>query len=74
MTYRTTGRVKGNRVVIALPPYFLENKEVTIIVDDALDVRSEKMNLLRKAAQDPMFLADIREIQEDFEDIDPDTE
>ena len=74
MTYRTTGRVKGNRVVVALPPYFPENKEVTITIDDALDVRTEKMNLLKKAVQDPMFLADIREIQEDFEDIDPDTE
>ena len=74
MTYKTTGRVKGNRVVVALPPYFTENKEVTITIDDALDVRSEKMNLLKKAAQDPIFLADIREIQEDFENIDPETE
>jgi hypothetical protein len=74
MTYRTTGRVKGNRVEVALPPYFPENKEVNITIDDVLDVRSEKMNLLKKAAQDPIFLADIREIQEDFEDIDPETE
>ncbi len=74
MTYRTTGRVKGSRVVVALPAYFPDNREVTITIDDAVDVRNEKMTLLKKAALDPLFLADIREIQEDFENSDPETE
>ncbi len=74
MTYRTTGRVKDNRVLVSLPAYFPDNKEVTITIDDAVDVRSEKMNLLKKAAQDPIFLADVREVQDDFDKIDHDLE
>jgi len=70
MTYRIICPVKNNQVVLTLPPNFRDKKEVTIYVDDQIDVKSQKMDAMKMAAKDPMFLADIHEIHADFDSID----
>lgn len=44
-----------------------------MIVNDQTDTKSQKMDLLKAASVDPLFLADIKEIQDDFDAIDSDS-
>ncbi len=64
MTIRQICDVKDHQLTIHLPDSF-KNK-VLVIVDDAVDARAEKLSLLKQAANDPMFLADMKEVNEDF--------
>lgn len=73
MTYKIVCPVKNNQVILTLPPNFRNKKEVTVYVDDQIDVRSQKLAALKMAAKDPLFLADIREIHTDFDSIDDET-
>lgn len=73
MTYKIICPVKDNKVVVELPPDFAGKKQVTIYVDDQVDVRSEKLEALKHASNDPLFLTDIKEIQDDFDIIDHET-
>lgn len=73
MTYKIICPVKNNQVIVTLPPDFIDKRQVTIYVDDQVDVRSQKLESLRTASNDPLFLADIKEIQEDFDSIDHET-
>jgi hypothetical protein len=66
MTYKTICSVENNQVIVTLPPHFSDKKQVTVCVDDQTDARSEKLDALKMAAVDPLFLADIREINADF--------
>jgi hypothetical protein len=73
MTYKIICPVKNNQVIVTLPPDFADKKQVTIYVDDQVDVKSQKLEALRRASNDPLFLADIKEIKEDFDSIDHET-
>ena len=73
MTYKIICPVKNNQVIVTLPPDFIDKRQVTIYVDDQVDVRSQKLEALRTASNDPLFLADIKEIKEDFDSIDHET-
>jgi hypothetical protein len=73
MTYKIVCPVKINQVVLTLPPNFSNKKQVTVYVDDQIDVKSQKMDAMKMAAKDPLFLADIREIHADFDAIDDET-
>ena len=73
MTYRQVYPVNNNQVIIILPPDFSNKKQVTIIVDDQIDTKAQKLDQLKEAANDPLFLADIKEIHQDFEAIDHET-
>ena len=65
--------VTNNQLVIALPDNFKDKKQVLVIVDDNIENNMARLELLRKAASDPLFLADIKEISEDFSSIDHET-
>jgi hypothetical protein len=71
MTFRQVCTVNNNQVVITLPQNFGHHKEVMVVVDDEVDTRFQKMAKLKQAATDPLFLSDIKEIQADFDAIDP---
>lgn len=73
MTYKIICPVKNNQVIVTLPPDFIDKRQVTIYVDDQVDVRSQKLEALKTASNDPLFLADIKEIKEDFDSIDHET-
>ncbi|CAG5068015.1 hypothetical protein DYBT9623_00743 [Dyadobacter sp. CECT 9623] len=62
MTYKIVCPVENNQVILTLPPDFRNKKQVTIYVDDQIDVKSQKIEAMKAAAKDPLFLADIEEI------------
>ena len=45
-------------------------RKVMVIIEDIDDEQEDKINLLKKASKDPLFLDDIAEISADFESID----
>jgi len=73
MTYKTICLVKNNQVILTLPPNFRNKKEVTVYVDDQVDIKAQKLDAMKMAANDPLFLADIREVHADFDSIDDET-
>ena len=73
MTFKQICSVINNQIVIILPPNFVNKKEVTVVIDDIVDSRSKKLALLKEAANDPLFLADIKEVHKDFDSIDSET-
>jgi len=67
MTLKQICSVKDNRLIIHLPKSFKEGRRVLVVVDDELNSRQDKMTLMQIAAVDPLFLADIDEIEKDFD-------
>lgn len=71
MTFEKTYKIqKDNRLVIELPERFKSIKKVRVIIEDIEDSRAEKLKSLKKAAVDPLFLADIEDVASDFENAD----
>ena len=71
MTFEKTYEVqKDNRLVIKLPKRFRSKKRVRVIIEDVEESRQDKIEILRKASTDPLFLSDIDEIVSDFEAVD----
>lgn len=71
MTFEKTYEVqKNNQLIINLPERFKSKKRVKVIIEDVDDVRQDKIELLKKASKDPLFLSDINEVSSDFEDSD----
>ena len=73
MTFRQVCKVSNNQIVVNLPPDFIDKKQVTVVIDDVVDTRTQKLERLKAALTDPLFLADIKEIQNDFDSIDHET-
>lgn len=69
MTFEKTYEIqKNNQLIIKLPERFKSKKKVKVIIEDFDDNnRSGKIEMLKKASRDPLFLADIYEISADFE-------
>jgi len=67
MTYKVVCTVKDNQVILTLPPDFKNKKEVTAFIEYPVDTKSLKLEALKFASSDPLFLADIKEVQEDFD-------
>ena len=44
-----------------------------VILDDNVDSLSKKLEQLKKAPTDPLFMADLQEIENDFNSIDSET-
>jgi len=66
MTFEKTYELKNNELTIKLPRKFKSIKRVRVIVEELESEREQKLKLLRKAATDSIFNADIEEIKEDF--------
>lgn len=66
MTFEKTYEIKNNELTIKLPKQFKLIKKVRVIVEEVESDRDKKLKLLKKAASDPLFNADIEEIKEDF--------
>lgn len=73
MTFRQVCKVNNNQVVIDLPPSFINKLQVTVVIDDIIDSKTAKLVQLKAALEDPLFIADIKEIHDDFETIDLET-
>ena len=71
MTYTQTYEIqKNNQLLINLPDGFKKRKRVKVIIEDYDDEMEDKIKLMKKASKDPLFLADIEEVSEDFKNID----
>jgi len=73
MTLRIICEVKNNQVSLTLPADFSHDGKVTVTVNDHGDSNMRKLDLLKTASLDPLFLADINEIDDDFDAIDSDS-
>ena len=68
MTFGKTYEIqKNNQLTIKLPEKFKSKKRVRIIIEDVDDDRNAKLDLLKKASKDPLFLSDIQEVKDDFQ-------
>ncbi len=68
MTFEKTYDIqKNNQLTIKLPEKFKSKKRVRIIIEDVDDDRNTKLDLLKKASKDPLFLSDIQEVKDDFQ-------
>ena len=68
MTFEKTYEIqKNNQLTIKLPEIFISKKRVRIIIVDVDDDRNAKLDLLKKASKDPLFLSDIQEVKDDFQ-------
>lgn len=72
MTWKKIVRVSDQQIILDLPDSF-QQKRVMIIVEDIADERADKIKLMRDAANDPLYLADMQEVQADFRAIDGET-
>lgn len=71
MTFEKTYNVQGNnQLVINLPERFKSRKRVRVIIEDIDENRDAKIEMLKKASTDLIFLSDIIEISSDFENSD----
>jgi hypothetical protein len=61
---------KDNRLIIKLPDRLRSKKRVKVIIEDVDESRQERIEMLKKASKDPLFLSDINEITSDFDDSD----
>jgi len=73
MTYRQVCAVKNNQVIVTLPPDFINKKQVTVVIDDRIDSKTQKLDQLKEALNDPLFFEDIKEIHQDFDSIEHET-
>ncbi|HOC77664.1 MAG TPA: hypothetical protein PLO36_06160 [Methanofastidiosum sp.] len=70
-TIRQTLKVpKNHEVKIKIPDYVNENDSVEAIVIIGLEDNKKKIDELKKAMNDKLFLEDLNEIEKDFENVD----
>lgn len=68
MIVRQKYRVKGDQLIIELPEELKSSgKEIIVTIEDVSDSKINKVELMKKAANDPLFLKDVEEISSDFE-------
>jgi len=71
MTLKQVLTVKDNLLIVKLPPRFTTGKRVVVTVEDEQKVnRKQKLALLKRSTNDPLFQSDIREVANDFDPID----
>jgi hypothetical protein len=59
-----------NQILINIPDSFKRKKRILVVIDDSVDTKTDKMELMKIASKDPLFLADIDSISKDFRNID----
>ena len=69
MTASQVYSINNNQIIIDLPEKFRGKEKLLITIDDHVETKSEKLLKLKDAQNDPLFLADIKEIEKDFEAI-----
>jgi len=74
MTHRQIFEIPTDeRLIIKLPKTFKGKKKVLVILDDSIDTQTKKLEQLKQAMKDPLFLADMEEVEKDFNAIDSET-
>ena len=65
-------QVSNQQLVLDLPESF-QQKRVMVIIEDLIGTQASKLELMKQAASDPLYLADQAEVQDDFRSIDGET-
>jgi hypothetical protein len=60
------------QLMINLPENFKGKDRILVVLDYSVDTKAKKMELMKKASKDPLFLADISAISDEFRNIDMD--
>lgn len=71
-TFKKKYKVKDNQLVIDLPKTFDDISSVIVTIEEDLNDHQKKIELMKKASKDPLFLADIKEVNDDFKFADSD--
>lgn len=68
MKVKQKHKIKGDKLVIELPENLkFSGKEIIITIEDNESFQKEKLDLMKKAATDALFLKDIQDTVSDFE-------
>ena len=59
-----------SQLLINIPENFRSKKQILVVLDDSVDAKSDKIDLMKIASSDPLFLEDIDTISRDFRNID----
>lgn len=59
-----------SQILINIPESFRGRKYILVVLDDSVDSRAAKLELMKRASNDPLFLSDIEEISSDFKNVD----
>jgi len=65
--YKTENK---SQLMINIPENFRSKKHILVMLDDSIDSKTEKLDLMKMAATDPLFIADIDAVSKDFSNID----
>ncbi len=65
--YNTNNKTQ---LMINLPDTFRQKRRILVVLDDSIDIKTEKLDLLKNASTDPLFLADIDSVSRDFRNVD----
>lgn len=62
----------GNKsqLLINIPENFRCKRHILVLLDDSIDTKADKMDLMKLASKDPLFLADIETVSTDFRNVD----
>jgi len=55
------------QLLINLPDSFRKKRRVLVVLDDSVDTRADKLELMKCVKNDPLFQVDIQEISNDFD-------
>ena len=67
MMFEKTYEINDNdQLIIVLPDMFRKKKKVRVIIEDIEEDNKSKLDLLRNASKDPLFLSDIEDVKDDF--------
>jgi hypothetical protein len=58
------------QLMINLPDNFRKKRRILVVLDDSVDAKSDKLDLMRLASKDPLYIADIDSVTSDFKNID----
>ena len=61
--------VTNNRIIIELPDSLKNQKTIRVTMENTLS-KQDKINQLSLSANDPLFQADMKSVQDVFQDID----
>lgn len=65
--YKTENK---SQLLINLPENFRNKKYILVVLDDSIDAKADKLNLMKIASSDPLFIADVDAISKDFRNTD----
>jgi hypothetical protein len=71
-TFKKKYKIKDNQLIIDLPKEFDDISNVLVTIEEDMNDHQKKINMMKNASKDPLFLSDIKEINDDFKFADSD--